>query len=597
MKINKYIGFTMMAASILATSSCSDWNDWNEAQTDPNISSGQNLWENITSNPELQNFTAVLEKVNMQETFQANKFYTIWAPVMTDAQRDSVLALDESVIKEQFVNNHVAEYNHQATGILSERVHTVNEKAYDFSGMGSEYSFNNVKIVKANIPNSNGTLHIIDGTSPFLPNAYQSMWMTDNVDSIANYFKLYELTELDESQSVPGPIVNGRQTYIDSVMVTYNSMTNDINASLNNEDSIYTFILPNNEAYEKMYNAIKSLYKYKESTQAQDVANAAASSFTTITGTANVDYLNQLSDSLIRRQIVNYLAYSHTNGYNKIYFEEGSLAYDTIVSTYRENRENKKFSEPDLIFDEAHIVDNIRLSNGEAVVVDSLGFKSWETYNPELIENGTMPCRTLRGNAMRKTLTSPDSSMVDLTDGRNFSYLELTPTGTTQKPEADYYLTNVLSGTYRIYVVIPPASVDITDSTTLVQPNWLNFTLNYYNGTRLVDYAFTNERFDPNNNEVITTNPTTGDEVRTAIDNTDFFNDTNKVDTLLLGEFTFPYCYSGLTDVYPNIKVTISSKMSTLSSRGHLNAFDRTMRINAIIMRPVEYDKYLKDEE
>lgn len=586
-----------MVASMLSTTSCSDWNDWNEVQNDPNISSGQSLWENIASTPELQNFKTVLEKVNMQETFQTNKFYTVWAPVMTNAQLDSVLALDEKVIKSQFVNNHIAEYNHQATGVLEERVHTVNEKAYEFAGMNSSYTFNKVNIVKANIPNSNGTLHVLDGTSPFLPNAYQSLWVTDNVDSIANYFKQYELTELDESQSVVGPIVNGKQTYIDSVMVTYNSMTIDINASLDNEDSIYTFILPNDEAYKQKYDAIKSLYNYKESTQAQDVANAEASTFTTITGTANVDYLNQLSDSLIRRHIVNNLAYSHTNGYNKIYFEDGSLAMDTIVSTYREGRTNKKLSEPDLIFDDAHIVDRIRLSNGEAVVVDSLGFKSWETYNPENIINGAAVCRTLRGAATRKSVDDPDSTMVDLTDGKTLSYLELAPTSSTGKPEADYYLTNVLSGTYRIYVVIPPASVDLNDTTTPVHPNWLTFTLNYYNGTRLTDYTFTNERFDPNNNEVITSNPTTGEEVRTKIDNTDFFNDTTKVDTLLLGEFTFPYCYSGLADVYPNIKVTISSKMSALSSRGHLDAFDRTLRISSIIMRPVEYDKYLRDEE
>ena len=121
--------------------------------------------------------------------------------------------------------------------------------------------------------------------------------------------------------------------------------------------------------------------------------------------------------------------------------------------------------------------------------------------------------------------------------------------------------------------------------------------MNYFNGTKLVDYQFTNERFDPNNAEVITHNPSTGAEVKTKIDNKDFFNNIEKVDTMLLGEFTFPYCYVGLNDVYPNIKVTCSTKFSTLASRGHVNAFDRTIRIHAIIMRPVEYDDYLKEEE
>ena len=414
------------------------------------------------------------------------------------------------------------------------------------------------------------------------------------MDSIAKYFKQYEITELDPAQSVPGPIVNGKQTYIDSVMVTYNSMTNSMRAALNNEDSTYTFLIPNNEAYDKMYKAIKSLYKYKESTQGQNVADAQSTSYATITGTSNVEYLNFLADSLTRRQIVNNLAYSHTNRFNKAYFDDGSIALDTIFSTYR-----NKFSEPDRIFDDAHIVSKQKLSNGNAVIVDSLGFKSWETYNRENTIVGAMPCRVLNGNLQRKSLNVADvnTELVDLNNQSGFSYCQAEPTSSFVKPEVDYYLTGVLSGTYRIYVVIPPVNVDINDDSEKILPNWLSFSMNYFNGTKLVDYQFTNERFDPKNAEVITYNPNTGAEVKTKIDNKDFFNNIEKVDTLLLGEFTFPYCYVGLNDVYPNIKVTCSTKFSTLASRGHVNAFDRTIRINAIIMRPVEYDDYLKEKE
>ena len=444
---------------------------------------------------------------------------------------------------------------------------------------------------KANIPNTNGTLHILERNSPFLPNAYQNLWMTDDVDSIANYFKQYELTVLDESQSVPGPIVNGKQTYIDSVMVTYNTMTRSIRASLDDEDSIYTFLMPNNKAYERMYNDIKSLYKYKESTQGQNVAEAAASTYQVVTGTSNVSYLNFLADSLTRRQIVNNLAYSHTNRYNKLYFEDGSHELDTINSTYR-----MKFSEPDRIFDPQHIVEHKTLSNGDAVVVDSLGFKTWETYNPENIMSGLTACRYLNGNRENKIVSDYNTEKVTLKPGvKSFSYIQVVPKASTSKPEVDYYLTDVLSGEYYMYVVIPPADVDNEDTTT-VKPNWLTFKMNYYNGSKLVDYTFTNERFDPNNAEVITINPNTGAEVKTKIDNTDFFNDTTKVDTILLGKFTFPCCYVGLDGVYPNIKVTCSSKFSTLQSRGHVNAFDRTIRINSIILRPKDYEEYLNEE-
>ena len=591
MKINKYIGFTMLVASLVTTTSCSDWNDWNEVQTDPNPAADKTLWENISEISELQNFKTILEKVNMRDALQSSKFHTVWAPELTDKQRDSILALNDTVIIDQFVKNHIAEYNHQATGVMENRIHTLNLKAYNFEGSNFNYTFNQIKLSKANIPNTNGTLHILERNSPFLPNAYQNLWMTDDVDSIANYFKQYELTVLDESQSVPGPIVNGKQTYIDSVMVTYNTMTRSIRASLDDEDSIYTFLMPNNKAYERMYNDIKSLYKYKESTQGQNVAEAAASTYQVVTGTSNVSYLNFLADSLTRRQIVNNLAYSHTNRYNKLYFEDGSHELDTINSTYR-----MKFSEPDRIFDPQHIVEHKTLSNGDAVVVDSLGFKTWETYNPENIMSGLTACRYLNGNRENKIVSDYNTEKVTLKPGaKSFSYIQVVPKASTSKPEVDYYLTGVLSGEYYMYVVIPPADVDNEDTTT-VKPNWLTFKMNYYNGSKLVDYTFTNERFDPNNAEVITINPNTGAEVKTKIDNTDFFNDTTKVDTILLGKFTFPCCYVGLDGVYPNIKVTCSSKFSTLQSRGHVNAFDRTIRINSIILRPKDYEEYLNEE-
>ena len=264
---------------------------------------------------------------------------------------------------------------------------------------------------------------------------------------------------------------------------------------------------------------------------------------------------------------------------------------DTIVSTYR-----GRFTEPGMIFDPAHVKENIRLSNGEAVIVDSMMFKSWETFNPELTMPGIGAVRTLAGTRSNVLVSFPDSSKVDLTDGKRITYAQVEPTSSFGKPEMDFYMDNVLSGTYRIYAVIPPANINLGD-TTAVKPNWLNFTLNYYNPktSKLVDYPFTNSRF-VSGSEIITYSDK-GKEVKTAIKETDFFNDTTCVDTLLLGEFTFPCCYKGIGEYYPNIKVTISSSFKTLKSSGHMDAFDRTIRICAIIFRPVEYDKYLKDEE
>ncbi|MBQ9640014.1 MAG: fasciclin domain-containing protein [Bacteroidaceae bacterium] len=599
MKIQKYIGFTMMAVALHTATSCSDWKDWNDVQSDSNMAATQTLWENIAEKPELANFKQILEHTGMQELFSANKYYTVWAPTLTSAQRDSILNLDSAVIVDQFINNHIAEYNHQATGILAERIHTLNEKSYNFSGENGIYQFNDVNIVEKNIPSTNGTIHILQGKSPFLPNAYQNIWMVSNMDSIANYFKKYELTRLDESKSVAGPMVNGKQTYIDSVMITYNSMSNAINAKLDSEDSLYTFIMPNDEAYNKLYKKIASLYTYVDGTKAQDVANSTSATSYTLLTAPSID-MSYLKDSLIRRQIVNHLVYSHNDKYNAKFFDGIPYTYkgvgepeDTIYSTYR-----GKFSEPDKILDPAHITETIKLSNGRAVVVDSLMFKPWETFNVQRTVSGLNPCRVLRANTSYIVLYNLDGSPLYI-DGDIVTYLRAEPQSSSGKPEVDYYLRNVLSGTYRFYAVVAPGEAG--DSTTTPKPNWLNFTLNYYNPQKgnVADYEFKNSNF-VSGSEIITYSERESDkgkEVRTAIKDVDFFNDVNKIDTLYLGEFTFPCCYVGIGDYSPNIKIKSSDSFSTLSSRGHTAAFDRTIRIASIILRPVEYDDYLKKDE
>lgn len=587
------LGFFAFNCSLFTLSSCSDWNDWNTVPTDVNASAEKTLWENISSNPQLSDFAKIIEKSGMKNNLDVARSYTVWAPVNGSFDVDSVLS-DSGKVLQQFVYNHVAEYVHQAQGTDSTRIHTLNNKSYTFKGNGSSYKFNDVNLAEMNLPNNNGILHILSSNSPFLPNAYENLWMASDVDSIADYFKKYELTYLDEASSVPGPLVNGKQTYIDSVMVTYNSMADAIRARLDSEDSIYTMIIPTDKAYKAMYDKIATYYNYAPETQAQDVLNATGSTITTIK--APVMDLEYLKDSLIRRHIVNNLVFSHNNKYNAKFFDGKPYAFvgngepeDTVVSTRRVPLTN-----PSEIFNEENIVSTVKLSNGKAVVVDSIVFNPWETYNPETYGS---PVRSLSGSAKYVRTNYYDESKVNIENGDQLSYYQITPTSAMAKPELDFYLLDVLSGTYNIYVVIPPADANLEETDPVVQPNWLNFTLNYYNGSKLVDYKFTNKNF-VKGSQIISYNANTGAEVKTNIAETDFFNDTTKVDTLFIGEFTFPRCYYGLGEYYPNIKVTMPSSFSTLASKGHINMFDRTLRICDIILRPVEYDKFLnKDEE
>ena len=67
-----------------------------------------------------------------------------------------------------------------------------------------------------------------------------------------------------------------------------------------------------------------------------------------------------------------------------------------------------------------------------------------------------------------------------------------------------------------------------------------------------------------------------------------FVADSAQIDTVYLGDFTFPMAYVGTGSYYPYIRIN-----SAVTSRERAN-YDRTLRIDCLILRPKELDDYLK---
>jgi hypothetical protein len=404
-------------------------------------------------------------------------------------------------------------------------------------------------------------MHVLSGYAQFYPNLYEYLSDGTGIDSLRTYFKHYEYSYLDKSKSVVGPVVNGKQTYIDSVMVTYNSLANTLHADLDVEDSSYTFLMPNNAAWIQAYNQIKPYYKYAATTNSQVITDGS-SVISTRNVTANAAYMQ---DSLTKKSIVTNLIFSN-NGYSKWVEDSKAVSTDTIYTTSR-----NKLSNPQTIL--ARTVDKVTMSNGYARVIDSLAYLPWETYAPELNLsplNRNNFARALYASKHAVRVDHPNTAMGDFSlSGLSFMWLEAT--GPYVKPELDVYLPNVLSTTYNIYCVIVPANADLTDTSTVVKPNQLKFELNYAKS----DGTLSTKIFGLG---------TASDPYRV--------NDTSKVDTMLVGTYTFPVAYRGLGDYYPNIKIT--SPFSAFSAVA--KKYTRDLRIAAIILRPVEMDAYVKKE-
>ena len=67
-----------------------------------------------------------------------------------------------------------------------------------------------------------------------------------------------------------------------------------------------------------------------------------------------------------------------------------------------------------------------------------------------------------------------------------------------------------------------------------------------------------------------------------------------KIDTLLVGAVTFPYAYVNLGDAcMPYLSIKIVRNKYNSKEKNYSNE----LRIGGVILRPIEYDEYLKKDE
>ena len=596
-------------------SSCSDFSSYNSVVESSNPSADRTLWENISAKGELSDFAQILQAVGYDAVLNAPTTYTVWAPVNGTFNKDSIMALAQDAktkkkVIEQFVYDHLANYSHLESDPNDTVVYMLSKKLIRFSGKNTNSLTFDGKAINwgddaFNTPSSNGILYTLNGMVPFRPNAYENIFSDKSQYGIADshfnaYVKRYERIVLDKDASVKGEIVNGNQVYDDSVTVTTNSFVTSyshLNAELNNEDSLYTIIIPTDAAWQKAYDKIKSYYNYITPIKYQNLSSTSTDfagkkggtcpttstgKATILSASAGVDANNAATlsaapsdaeiqdakaywtDSIAKRWIVRNSAFSENNRkYNsKLVSGTAFTEEDTLFST----SENKLTGLQQL--DRVTVLRQ-RLSNGHARVISEYPFRASETYAPVI--KTRIPGRVVSTSGYgAETITLErrffDDKFCKLDDDEvNLKYVRASlPEGSNYAPEMDFYLPDVLSTTYDIYAVVVPA---IVDGSPL--PYTLRFDLHYTDANNQPQTG----RFD---GETLQTTIAKISKVKA------FENDPAKVDTLYLGQFTFPICYYG-TDAAPNIKV-----MSTLNSFSMSNKtkYDAQIRIANIILRP-----------
>lgn len=556
-------GCGLLAA--LALGACSDWDDHYEADASILPSQNVSLWESIRNDSELSQFAALLQKVGYDQLLSQSQSFTIWAPKDNAASfnYDALRQLDDSVLLNDFIKNHVSRSNILATGqIDQQKVYMLNRKLMHLNGNGN-YTIQNISLGTPNIASGNGTLHKLNGVIPFTPNIYETLDTASlEFSDISKYIRKYHKREIDKTQSMVGPALNGEVTYIDTVFYESNSLYSLFNAYINQEDSSYTMLLPTNEAWNEAKATISQYFNYAEKfTVLQTVATTSGTKDTVVNVTLRDP--EQLKDSMVNRMIVQNLFYNNNLFDNKKLktLQTGeTMTCDSLISTHRKGGEyDVKIYQEDAqaLFNGATRIDK---SNGAVWKTNRLAMRTWTSWNPEIRIEAESASALLKADyATVETNTISVGAQNSEVKGHvsNNSYLVAKPSYAGAHPDLYFSLPDIRSAAYSIYVVIVPANITNAQADTV--QHRLQIEMNYAD----VDGKRKTQSYGNSN-----------------------FNDSRIIDTLYVGDFTFPIAYVGTGDYKPYLRVR-----SRVSSKEH---YDENLRIDCIILRPKELDDYLK---
>ena len=571
----KHLGWKGMACSALVAAAtltaCSDWDDHFDANSSVLDSQRSTLWQQIEKADNLKEFASLLKKTGFDENLSASQTYTVWAPVDGTFDYDVLANYSSERVLKEFVENHIARNNYPVSGQVDQRIYMLNEKKMSFNG-SSDYNIQGVKLITPNMSSCmNGTLHTINGKVPFLSSIYESLNNYDYpIDSISEYIKSFDEKKIDESKSKKGPVLNGEQTYLDTVYYEHNELFTFYDAYINEEDSSYTMIAPTNKAWEKAMTTVRSYFNYRPEFEfMEDPVDKVVQK-------VKLEDADAMRDSVAKVALYAGLIFNNNiydNKKLKTLQTGATLNADSLVTTtstkmYSEDAEN--------LF--AHAT-RVEKSNGALWVTDdSLYMCTWTLWNPEIrIEAeysnywaGTSNVSNDQPEA--KAVNKPNEEVLGKIS--NGSYLEVEPKSMAVNPEMYFYLPNVRSTEYSVYVVFVPANINSKYYSDPLKKNHLEVIIGYADD-KGKNAEVTFKDIEPEVDSLLTV------EGMTA-----------KIDTTYIGDITFPTSYVGMYGSsqtyapYMRIRSRVSSKQAA--------TYDRTMRIDCIILRPKNLDDYIK---
>ena len=458
--MNKIFGHKILAGALLlgfalAGSSCEDKDSIRVTPETP--FADKTLYEVIVDDPDLTDFVEVINACGAHcadSLFNQARVYTVWAPVNGTFDKDAIIKetlKDENgnsnrdIVFRSFVEAHIANHLVPANGTLDDDnyVMLLNGKNAVFAGnYKTGYTFSGIELDRncTNTRVRNGILHKIVAPSEYKYSIWEYLKIAEGVDSVAKYLYSYNVTEFNEGQSISGPIVNGEQTFIDSVFTTSNSWLDAWRGvgNINNEDSTYIVYVPTNALWDKMVKLAESHYNYDFS-------------FANMTEATKLER-DSLRKYYARFNNLKYMTYSVNE-------QKHVASSDSMMPAYRGGK-RALFAKADL---EQNVIFEKELSNGIFKVVDAMPYKQTDLWHDTIFlegENQSMWNYTEVPGEVEvltayKSQINKDSMLLgaEVSGGAYFSYTK------EAANTAKFKIPKLLSAKYNVAIVFVPKNI------------------------------------------------------------------------------------------------------------------------------------------
>ena len=369
----------------------------------------QTLKEYIQKEPSLSTFFEMLTSTGYDSVLNTSQAFTVWAP--TNDALSGVNTSDQQLVK-NIVTNHIARGRLTTSGVIDEPVQMIDGKYIHFSKTGSGFSFGDNNVVDPNIQAINGLLHVIDGYAPYLANLWEFIGMNVNLDSLSSYLYGQNQKIFDPVNSVELGSNNDGQIVYDSVFVHSNPVLKKL-GGLDVEDSVYTAVLPDNNAWNDAYSRIETFFNFPE-----DGGGAKRQ--------------RQFTQWTIVKNMVFPGLISQPNSYDSLVSSTGNIFYN-----------------PGYIFSNTQ---QEKVSNGMAYITSQMPFADSTWYKKIKVEAEVSDGRTNTSSSIF-TRTSYGTGI----HASGNQYILVDPTSVD--PSVGFPIPNVLSAKYNIYCVFVPAKI------------------------------------------------------------------------------------------------------------------------------------------